>query len=93
MFLVRSNIPRVQNWTAAPDLISFPSGLVIDGRRDAVSGSGKPRLILEGKENCDPGDVVRLSEASPRVCDHRNFKLRAVTLARLITPDAAFGTR
>ena len=40
--------------------------------------SGKPRGILGGKENCDTGDVVRLSEASKRrACDHFLLKVAA----------------
>src|SRR6516165_2836899 len=35
---------------------------VAPGRRQPLSG--KPCGILGGKENCDAGDVVRLSEAS-----------------------------
>jgi hypothetical protein len=54
------------------DLINFPSGRglsVAPRRRQPLSG--KPRGILGGKENCDAGDVVRLSEASKRrACDH-----------------------
>jgi hypothetical protein len=46
--------------------------------RRRQSLSGKPRGILGGKENCDAGDIVRLSEASKwRACDRFLLKVAA----------------